>query len=167
MKTMKKYDSIKQLMIGLSILTSMTLLNAQGPDGHSDHDTEMKATSELKAGHNGGRLVTTVKPHVEFFLKKDRTVQITFLDESGAIVSPAEQTVSVIGGDRSAPTTLKFKQEGNVLVSEQALPEGKNLPIILQIKVTPESKTIRERFYLNLSECSGCGYAEYACTCGH
>jgi len=94
-------------------------------------------------------------------------VKITFLDEEGHIVAPVSQVVNVIGGDRSNPTRLSFSKSGNALVSDRSLPEGNNLPIILNIKETPSSKTVRERFNLNLSECPTCDYKEYACVCEH
>jgi len=37
----------------------------------------------------------------------------------------------------------------------------------VQIKLTPEAKTVVEKFNLNLSECPGCKLKEYACTCEH
>jgi hypothetical protein len=64
---------------------------------------------------------------------------------------------------------LVFVKTDSALVSEQSVPAGKNFPVIVQIKANPESKTLVEKFTLDLSTCSGCGLAEYACTCaeGH
>ena len=45
--------------------------------------------------------------------------------------------------------------------------EGNNLPVIVQIKSKPDAKTVIEKFTLNLSDCPGCDYLEYACTCDH
>ena len=41
------------------------------------------------------------------------------------------------------------------------------LPVIVQIKAKPDAKSVVERFVLNLSDCPGCKYLEYACTCDH
>ena len=45
------------------------------------------------------------------------------------------------------------------------IPEGKMLPVVLQIKATPEAKTTTEKFNLNLADCLTCQHLEYACTC--
>lgn len=129
---------------------------------HDEHDHD-----EAEAGPNGGRLITSVEPHLEFFVTKEGFVQITFLNEASEIVAPKEQALSLIGGDRQNPVRLRFEQKGKVLISTEALPEGNNLPIILSIKSNKISKTVRERFNLNLSQCPTCDYKEYACTCAH
>lgn len=139
-------------------------------DDHSDHDHESHAGHDhdkAEAGPNGGRLITTVEPHLEFFVTKENFVQITFLDEKNQGIAPKEQTVSLIGGDRQNPIRLRFEKRGKVLISSVALPEGNNLPMILSIKPNKESKTVREKFTLNLSDCPTCDYKEYACICAH
>ena len=136
-------------------------------DGHSHNEHAEHDHHKKQAGPNGGRVITTVEPHLEFFAMEDGKVQISFLNDDGKVIPPASQKVSLIGGDRSSPTRLKFEKKGNVLISDNALPSKNNLPIILQMKVTPESKTIREKFNLNLTQCPTCDYKEYACTCDH
>ena len=64
--------------------------------------------------------------------------------------------------DISYKQTLKFK---DCLIT--GLPEGNNLPIVLSIKADAKSKTVREKFNLNLSDCPTCKYKEYACVCEH
>jgi len=44
-----------------------------------------------------------VDPKAEFFVTKDRKVQITFLDKEGKAIEPAAQVVTVTAGERSAP----------------------------------------------------------------
>lgn len=139
-------------------------------DDHSDHDHKSHAGhdhSKAEAGPNGGRLINTVEPHLEFFVTKENFVQITFLDEKNKVIAPKEQTVSLIGGDRQNPIRLRFEKRGKVLISSVALPEGNNLPMILSIKPNKASKTVREKFTLNLSDCPTCKYKEYACICAH
>jgi hypothetical protein len=131
-------------------------------DEHAEHDHH-----EKQAGPNGGRVITSVEPHLEFFVTEDGFVQITFFNEDDEILAPKEQTVSLIGGDRQNPVRLRFKMKGKVLLSTEALPEGNNLPMILSIKPNKTSKTVREKFTLNLSDCPTCDYKEYACTCAH
>lgn len=139
-------------------------------DEHSchDHDSHKEHNhSKAKAGPNGGRLISTIEPHFEFFLTKERFVQITFLDEKNQAIPFKQQTVSLIGGDRQNPVRLRFKKKGGILISTEALPEINNLPIILSVKPDKASKTVREKFYLNLSQCPTCDYKEYACVCLH
>lgn len=119
------------------------------------------------AGPNGGRLLTVIEPHAEFFVTTDRKVQITFVDDQLAVTTPAQQTVIVTAGDRSKPTTLNFTRHGDVLLSDGQLPDGNNFPTVVQIKVTPDAKTTVARFNLNTITCSGCSYSEYACICDH
>lgn len=119
------------------------------------------------AGPNGGRLLTAVEPHAEFFVTAERKVRITFVGEDGKPVAPAGQVVVVTAGDRSAPTKLTFTKNGDVLLSDAVLPAGNDFPAVVQIKTTPEAKPVYVRFNVNLGMCSGCQKAEYACTCGH
>ena len=134
-------------------------------EGH-DHGSENKG-EEAKAGPNGGRVISTVHPHIEFFVLEDRKVQITAVNDEHEAVELGELTVKLIGGSRKNPLKLKFVKQGDVLVSETAFPEGNNFPVVLQIKETPDSKTVIAKFTLNLSDCPGCDYKEYACVCGH
>lgn len=132
-----------------------------------DHGATEHAAHESAGGPNGGRLITIVEPHLEFWVTPERFVQITFVGHDGKMVPVGDQVVSAIGGNRSAPTKVEFVKDGDRLISTAALPEIKNMPIILQITATPDAKRVRETFYLNMSDCGGCDYKEYACICGH
>ena len=124
------------------------------------------AAEKIKAP-NGGRIIDSVEPHAEFLITKDKKVEVRFLDDAGKVVALAAQTVTVTMGDRAAPTKLAFTKDGDKLVSDKVIPEGKELPVVLQIKVTPEAKTVTEKFNLNLAKCPTCEHGEYACTCAH
>ncbi len=124
------------------------------------------ASDKIKAPNNG-RIIDSVEPHAEFLVTKDKKVEIRFLDAAGKVVAPAAQTASVIMGDRSAPTKLAFTKDGDKLVSDKVVPEGDSLPVVLQIKTTPDVKAVTEKFNLNMAKCSGCANAEYACICDH
>jgi hypothetical protein len=139
-------------------------------DDHSDHDHDAHEGhdhGEAKAGPNGGRVITSVEPHFEFFVTKERFIQITFLDDSGKPISPEKQALSLIGGDRQNPVRLRFEKKRTTLLSNQVIPAGNDLPVILSIKMNAQSKTIREKFNLSLSQCPTCDYKEYACICEH
>jgi len=47
------------------------------------------------------------------------------------------------------------------------IPEGENLPTVVQIKANPDAKAVTEKFNLNLAQCPTCKNKEYACTCEH
>lgn len=125
-------------------------------------------TGKKTAGPNGGRVLTTVTPHAEFFVTPDRRIQVTFLDDHGNPVAPAGQSVTVTTGRRAAPTVLAFRRQGDVLLSDAALPPGNNLPAVIQLRPAPDAAEVIEKFNLNLATCGECRHAEYACTCeGH
>ena len=136
-------------------------------------ETEHEHTEECEAAHsdiaapNGGRILTDIQPHAEFLVTKEGKIQITFLDEEGKTVAPAKQTITIVTGKRSSPTKLAFEKTESGFLSTSKLPEGRNLPAIVQIKMTPESKAKTIRFNINLADCPTCDYLEYACTCDH
>jgi hypothetical protein len=144
----------------LTLIATLTLTLPILAAGGHDHEKK-------EAGPNGGKILTSVEPRAEFFVTSDRKVQITFLGKDGKAIAPDAQTVTVTAGERSAPTKLTFVKSGNVLVSKQALPEGDGFPTVVQIKVTPDAKTVVEKFNLSLANCPGCLLAEYACVCSH
>ncbi|MBK1829541.1 hypothetical protein JIN77_02290 [Verrucomicrobiaceae bacterium R5-34] len=152
-----------------------------GPGAHGDHhghdhdhdhdhgDHEGHSHEEKPAGPNGGRIITGPDFHAEFLITEDKKVQITFLNAENQAIAPKNQTVSVICGDRSNPTTLNPTKKGdsNVLVSSATIPEGNNFPTIVTVQTTSDAQPVRAKFMLNMSDCSSCGHQEYACTCAH
>lgn len=165
MKT-KPYQNLAALTAAIALsLAGATF--AEEPKDHTDHKEHAEHEAKKIAGPNGGRVLTGVEPHLEFFVTKDRKVKITAVDDAGKAVALGEQNVTVTGGSRSAPTRMSFTKDGDSLISDKAFPEGNNLPVIVQIKATPDAKTVIEKFTLNLSDCPSCKHAEYACTCDH
>ena len=75
--------------------------------------------------------------------------------------------VTVTMGDRANPTKLAFAKDGDKLVSDKTIRDGKELPVVVQIKTAPDAKSATAKFSLNLAKCSSCEHAEYACTCAH
>jgi hypothetical protein len=125
------------------------------------------ADAPSKAGPTGGRLITKVTPHAEVLLNKEQRIEIRFVNEVNRVLPPGEQVVTVIMGDRSAPTTLNFTREGDKLVSDKKVPEGNNHPMVVQIREKQGAKAVLANFNLNLSKCSTCAHPEYACICDH
>lgn len=138
---------------------------------HSGHAHEEHKEGEHehaeRAGPNGGRLIHSVEPHVEFVVREDRRVQINFLDDDLKPVPAGDQVLSLTGGDRSAPFRLAFVKEGNGLLSDKPIPAGDDHPGVLQIKADADAKATIEKFHINLSDCPTCKYKEYACICDH
>lgn len=138
---------------------------AKPAEAAADHEHDHGHTA--KAGPTGGRLITSVEPHVEFFVNDQNRVEIRFVDEDDKVIAPKDQVISVTMGDRRKPTRLTFRKDGDRLVSDKAVPEGNNHPVVLQIKSDAKAKAVIERFNLNRTKCPECDYAEYACVCDH
>jgi hypothetical protein len=148
----------------LALFTSLCLgLTAVPVSAHGSEEHNVPKS----AGPNGGRILKGTDPRAEFFVTSDRKVQITFLNHHGEPVAPADQTVIVTAGDRSAPTRLTFSSAGQVLLSDGTLPAGNRVPTVVQI--TPaNAKQVTAKFNINLAICPGCQLPEYACICeGH
>lgn len=156
---------MKQKLTALLMMLALAVtFNASAADKDKhDHGHEHKA----KAGPTGGRLITEVEPHLEFFVNKENKVELRFVDDDNKVVSPDAQVVTVTLGDRKSPTKLSFTREGDKLVSDKAIPEGNSLPTVVQIRAKEGAKAVNEKFNLNLSKCPSCKYQEYACICEH
>ena len=125
------------------------------------------ADTKIQAGPTGGRLITSVEPHAEFFVNPDKKVEIRFIDDAGKVVAPGTQSVTVTLGDRSAPTKLAFTKDGDKLISDKPIPAGNDNPTVVQIRAKEGTKPVNEKFNLNLEKCPTCKYQEYACICAH
>lgn len=134
---------------------------------HADETAHAEHTHDEKTGGpNGGRVITSVEPHAEFLVTKQQKVEVRFLNDANEVVAPENVRIRAIGGSRSAPTRLTFELKEMVFISNETLPEGDNLPIILTIAKAGQAP-VNERFMLNMSECPTCDYKEYACICDH
>ena len=141
-----------------------------GPGEHEAHEADHgHAHAEKIAGPNGGKIITSVEPHAEFFVTADNQVLITFLDESNQAITITSQKVTAVCGDRSNPTLLSFAKHayGMSLLSNETLPAGNKYPIIITFNMTADADPVRAKFTVNLSDCPDCDYKEYACTCDH
>ena len=164
-KTNITVKSFAALATAFTFALGAPVLQADEKDHkHEEHDHDHH---EAIAGPNGGKVIQEVEPHLEFFVTKDRKVQITALGEDGKAMPIGEQSIRVTGGSRSNPTKMSFEKKGDVLISDSAFPEGNDFPVVIQIKPTPDAKTVMEKFNLNLSDCPTCKFKEYACTCDH
>lgn len=143
--------------------------HAPGEDHDHDHDhsTHANKLNVRKAGPNGGRVLHDVEPHLEFFVTQDRKIQITALDDSLKQTPLGTQVVKITGGARTNPISMNLVKQGDVMISDSAIPPGDDFPLVVQVKSDADAKSVFEKFTLNLSECPTCVYLEYACTCDH
>lgn len=117
------------------------------------------------AGPKGGRILTTEAPHAEFFVEKDRTVAVTFYDKDLKPVVPGEQVVSAVAEAKTGKVKLEFEKTATGFVSKQALPEGDDFTVVVQIRDTATAKPKNHRVLFHDEVCAECKRAEYACAC--
>jgi hypothetical protein len=132
--------------------------------GHDDHGHEHEKKTP---GPNGGRIIESVEPHLEFLVLEDRRIQISALDDNAKAIPIGSQTLSLTGGDRSNPAVLAFAKQGDVLISDKPMPAGEMLPVILNVKATSDATPTMEKFVLDMNTCPDCDHKEYACICSH
>lgn len=118
-------------------------------------------------GPHGGRVLTEFGVPAELLVREDRFVQIAFLNDENEIVEPGEPTITAHCGDRSDPTRLAFAREGEVFLSDQPLPNGTIIPMVLQVAMKPDAEKATARVSLDLTQCPTCDHLEYACACDH
>ncbi len=158
---------LRNLLLLLPTLLSLSVFSLADENPVIDAHGHEHEHEEKIAGPNGGRVVTSVEPHYELLVLEDRRLKITFLSDEGAAIAPGAATVVGTGGDRSKPTRFVFTEKDGSLISDAALPEGNEISLILQVKVTPDAKSVAERITMNLATCEKCEHPEYACVCAH
>lgn len=149
--------------IALSVLLTVLALSLAPVNGQAHEDDHVH--EKKVAGPNKGRVIKGIEPHAEFLVTADRKIEIRFLDDSGKVIAPTEQSVTAVAGNRTSPTSLTFQREGDVFTSVQTLPAGNNFPTIVRMVMKPGARPVYERFQLNLETCGECKLAEYACIC--
>lgn len=119
---------------------------------HADHDDD--GHDEGEKGPNGGKLIKSVTPALEVTTGKDRKLRITFLDANKKAVAPGAQVITASSGERSNPVKITFAKgtgaDASVLVADKPLPDGAHVAVILQIKTSPDAKTVTERFEVHM-----------------
>lgn len=163
------------------ILAVLALLGCAESDSHvatnsePDHDHEHHLEGEEEhhdhelgtPGPNGGRILTSVTPNVEFLVLEDRRIQLTPVDENAEPIPLNELQFSLIGGDRQDPTEMAFAPKDQTMISDAVLPEGNMIPVVLTITPASGEEPVVERFNIDFSICPDCDLQEYACICAH
>ena len=140
----------------------------KGASGEADqHDSDGHTDEAKTPGPNGGRLIASVSPAIEFLVTDERRVKLTFVDSAAEPMDAPEASFSLTGGDRQSPVELSFSRDGEVYMSNEALPDGDIVPVILSISLAGATEPTLERFNVDFSICSECQLVEYACICGH
>ena len=152
----------KTLPLIAALVTPFIFADEKDQKHSHDHDKKDGHHHEDLKAPNGGRILHEVEPHAEFFITKDRKVQITFIEKG-----EGANSVTAIGGKRSKPTKFTFeKTKDGAFVSKEKLPEGMLVPIVLTFKGEKNYKAL-VRFNVNMEDCPTCEFLEYACTCDH
>jgi hypothetical protein len=123
-----------------------------------------KHEHKVVAGPKGGLMLETT-PAAEFFVEKNHTVSMTFYDEAMKAIPAQEQTATLTADAKGGKKKIEMEKRENILISKSPLPEGDGYNVVVQIRATPEAKPKNFRIHLDMSTCSGCKLAEYACTC--
>ena len=121
------------------------------------------AAEKVAAGPKGGRMLECKPARAEFFVNKERKVEISFYDADLKPVAPAEQSVEV----RVGKDAFEFDRQGETFVSKTPLPAGHELLIVVRVTAKPGDKPQNFRVPFHEGICAGCQRAEYACTCDH
>ena len=126
------------------------------------------AADNITGGPKGGRLLDTTPLKAEFFVSKDRKVEVTFYDATLKPVAPSAQVVAVTAEPKSGRTPVELGKTTTGFASTTALPAADQpYRVVVQIRATPDAKPQNFRVDLNLDTCGECKRAEYACTCAH
>ena len=117
------------------------------------------AAEKTVAGPKGGRLLASTPQQAEFFVNKERRIEITFYDANLKPISPSEQSVEV----RVGKNAFQLERQGETL----PLPEGHEFLVV--VRITPKAGDKPQNFRVPFHDgiCSGCKRAEYACICDH
>jgi hypothetical protein len=126
------------------------------------------AVDKAVAGPKGGRLLDTAPHRAEFFVNRDRRVEVTFYDTALKPVAPGAQVVTVTAEPKGGRTPVELTRTATGFVSSAALPAATEpYRIVVQIRAQPDARPQNFRIDLNLELCGECKKAEYACTCTH
>lgn len=123
------------------------------------------AAEKIIGGPKGGRILEVDGQKAEFFVTKDKKVEITFYDSAMKPVAPAEQVVAVTAEPKSGRAKVELEKTATGFISKTTLPEGTPYRVVVQMRAKPDGKQQNFRVDLDLENCGECKRAEYACTC--
>lgn len=141
---------LKSLLIAVAALCSVVSLTA---------------AEKIVGGPKGGRLLEVEGQKAEFFVTKDKKIEITFYDAALKPVAPADQVVAITAEPQSGRTKVDLEKTATGYISKAPVPEGTPYRVVVQMRAKPDGKPQNFRVDLNLSHCKECDRTEYACTC--
>jgi uncharacterized glyoxalase superfamily protein PhnB len=118
----------------------------------------------VEIGPNGGRILEFSKNetmHGEVTVKGS-TFHIAVLDKDMKPVAIDSQTLTATTGDRDNPTKLQVTKDATGFIVP-AVKAGDWL--IVQFKLSPDTKAITARMEYNTSNCGECSSPEWLCKC--
>lgn len=116
-------------------------------------------------GPKGGRLVPlsadqSLQGEVTF---KEGRFFVELLDRDLKPVTLGDQTLSVVGGDRSQPQRPEVSRDGNRFVFPAL--KGTRYLLVLQYRATASAKPVNARFEYDATKCGSCQNPEWLCRC--
>ena len=126
----------------------------------------LTAAEKIVAGPKGGKLLETSAQKTEFFVNKDRKVEINFYDAALKPIAPGAQVVTVTAEPKSGRQQLEFDKTATGFVSKTKLPEGDPYRVVVQLRDNADARPQNFRVEFNLEKCGECKLSEYACICG-
>ena len=127
-----------------------------------------QAAEKIVGGPKGGRLLETEPQKAEFFVTKDRKVEITFYDAALKPVAPVAQVVAITAEPKSGRAQVELEKTATGFISKTALPaSAEPYRVVVQVRAKPDAAPKNFRVDLNLETCGECKRAEYACICAH
>lgn len=155
-----KHMKLKAYLTAALLLTLPFLTVSCGDDhhdhaDHKEHHDEDVHDESVNAGPNGGHVIKSESGHaLEVLVNDDRKACIRLLDKDGKVTELGNLAIQGIAGPRSSPTKLSFASQqidgDGVLVSDNALPAGAHVPMILTVKLNEETMEEILRFELHL-----------------
>ena len=148
---MKTIASLASLLVGFTLAAS-----------------SLAAAEKIVAGPKGGRLLDTPPLKAEFFVNRERKVEITFYDAALKPAAPGPRVAAVTAEPKSGRVALELEKTATGFVSKTALPKTSEVyRVVVQLRPEAGATPRNFRIDLNLDTCGECKHAEYACTCGH
>jgi len=104
-------------------------------------------------GPNGGRVLyvdSSATPNVEVIVNKEGHAEISLLDKDRKPITLTGQSLSVTAGPRAEAKKLPAEKQGTKFITDK-VPDGAPYTMVLQLKETPDAKSITLRLNFDLT----------------
>jgi len=170
-----KFTLLTLVALSATVCSSFSAEDQSAPPASSKKSAESGKAAPahshptITLGPKGGRLLKVNTPgveNVELFINKEGAAEITLLNKEGQPVPLEQQSVAVTAGPRATAKKLTVEKKAQAFVTSK-LPEGKEFPVVIQLKETATAKAQTLRLALDLNVCPECQKPEYVCQCDH